>query len=76
MSVVREWERRVAMRRSAIHRVINQMKQTKSKIRKHKLRSSLHDMMYYGIMDKHKKHWHKINGNWYLDIIKSSKKLR
>lgn len=75
-SQLNQWERCVAARRSAILKTLRQMNKTKSRIRKQKLKSSIHDMMYYGVMDKHKKHWHKINGNWYLDTIKSSRKLR
>ena len=66
MTSLKTWEARVKKRRSAIMRAIRTRANQKY----------IDDMMYYGIMNSHKKHWHKIDGVWYLDVIKSSRRKR
>lgn len=60
------WEKAVKKRRAAILRAIRTRANQKF----------IDDMMYYSVMNKHKKHWHKIDGVWYLDIIKSSRRKK
>lgn len=66
MTKFSEWEKAVKKRRAAILRAIRTRANKKL----------IDDMMYYGIMNKHKQHWHKIDGVWYLDVIKSSRRKK
>ena len=65
------WERAVKKRRAAIQRTLSKISKIRAGPAKRKCMMSLYDMMYYGIMDKHRRHWHKIDGVWYRDTVKA-----
>ena len=65
------WERAVKKRREAIQRALRKISRLRPGPTKRKCMMDLYDMMYYGIMDRHRRHWHKINGVWYRDTVKA-----
>jgi hypothetical protein len=66
-----QWERAVKKRREAIQRALRRISRMRPGLAKRRAISEVHDMMYYGVMDRHKRHWHKIDGVWTLDSIRS-----
>ena len=71
------WEKAVARRRAAIRTAARKMAKTRSKITRLRYLRDLNNMMYYGIMNKHQQHWHKINGIWRKNTIRTrSRKVR
>lgn len=75
VSKLRQWEQAVKNRKTAIMRTLRKLSKLKPGPMKRRATADLHDMMLYGVMDRHKHHWHKIEGTWFLDSVKS-KKLR
>jgi len=64
------WDAAVRKRRAAILRLISKFKLAKGKT-KAKRRSNINNAMHYGVMDRHQLHWHKINGVWFLNSVRS-----
>ena len=58
-------------RREAIQRALRRIRRLRPGPAKRKAVSALHDMMFYGVMDRHKHHWHKIDGVWCLDSVRT-----
>jgi len=67
------WETAVRKRRAAIQRAMRLLKSTRSVTMKKRLAADLANMMYYGIMNRHKQHWHKINGIWYKNSVRTKR---
>mgnify|MGYP006268439499 CR=1 FL=1 len=65
-----KWDRAVKRRREAIVRLISKIKLAKGKTRD-KRRANLNNAMHYGVMDRHQLHWHKIDGVWYLNAVRT-----
>jgi hypothetical protein len=65
------WEKAVARRRAAIRQAMRKMAKTRTKSAKLRIIRDLNNMMYYGIMNKHQQHWHKINGIWRKNTIRT-----
>jgi hypothetical protein len=65
------WEAAVKKRRAGILRALRQLKSLRPGPRRDKVLASLLDMELYGIMDRHREHWHKIDGRWYKNIIRT-----
>ena len=64
------WETAVKKRRAAILRTLRKIQRLRGPAKKRAI-ASLNDMMYYGVMDRHQKHWHKIDGVWYCDTVRT-----
>lgn len=62
------WDAAVKKRRAGIVRALRLLKTAKDK---KKVKASINDMMLYGVMDRHQRHWHKISGVWFLDTVRS-----
>jgi hypothetical protein len=71
-NVLAKWDAAVRKRRAAIVRLLAKIKKSRGTIRL-KRKTDLADAVHYGIMDRHRQHWHKINGVWYKDTIRSKK---
>jgi hypothetical protein len=65
------WETAVKKRRAGILRALRKIHKLRPGPAKKRAIASLHDMIYYGIMDRHQKHWHKIDGVWYCDTVRT-----
>ena len=66
-----QWEVAVKKRRAGILRALRTLKTLHNKTRRARIKSSLDDMMLYGIMNRHRQHWHKINGHWYRNTVRT-----
>jgi hypothetical protein len=66
------WDAAVKRRRAAIVRLLGRIKRARGAT-KLKRKADLADAVHYGIMDRHRQHWHKINGQWYKDVVRSSR---
>ena len=65
------WEKAVARRRAAIRTVARKMAKTRSKTVRLRYLRDLNNMIYYGVMNKHQQHWHKINGIWRKNTVRT-----
>lgn len=65
------WERAVKKRREAIQRAIRAIHKMRTGPAKRRAMREVIDMMYYGVMDRHRRHWHKIDGVWVLDSVRT-----
>lgn len=72
---LKQWEQAVKKRKNAIMRTLRKITKLRPGPLKRRATADLHDMMLYGVMDRHKHHWHKTEGTWFLDSVRS-KKLR
>lgn len=70
------WDRAVKKRRAAIQRALRKISLMRPGLAKRRALREVDDMMYYGVMDRHKRHWHKIDGIWTLDSIRSKRLIR
>ncbi|NBX51741.1 hypothetical protein EBT25_17840 [bacterium] len=70
------WEQAVKKRRAAIQRALRALRKMRSGLAKRRATREITDMMYYGVMDRHKRHWHKIDGVWYLDSVRTRRLKR
>jgi hypothetical protein len=71
-NILASWDAAAKRRRAAIVRLLSKIKRTKGAT-KLKRKADLADAVHYGIMDRHRQHWHKINGQWYKDIVRSAR---
>jgi hypothetical protein len=69
-SKLTQWDAAVKKRRDAIIRLLSKIRLAKGKIRA-KRRANLNNAMHYGVMNKHQSHWHKINGIWFLNSVRT-----
>jgi hypothetical protein len=69
-NVLAKWDAAVRRRRAAIVRLLAKIKKSSGIVRV-KRKTDLADAVHYGIMDRHRQHWHKINGVWYKNTIRS-----
>ena len=65
------WEQAVKKRREAIQRTLRKIRRMRSGLAKRRALREVDDMMYYGVMDRHKRHWHKIDGVWFMDSVRT-----
>lgn len=72
MTPLATWNDAVKKRRAAIVRLLASIKKT-SGSKRVKRKSNLANAMHYGVLNRHKHHWHKINGQWYLNIVKTKR---
>jgi hypothetical protein len=72
VNVLTKWEAAAKKRRAAIVRLLAKIRKSKGSVRR-KRKSDLADAVYYGVMDRHRQHWHKINGVWYKDVVRSKR---
>jgi hypothetical protein len=70
------WEAAVARRRAGIMRALAKLRRARGVQRRARLEANLLNMEHYGIMNRHRQHWHKINGQWYKNIISARIKRR
>jgi hypothetical protein len=68
------WNAAVKKRRAAILRLLAEFKKASGATRI-KRKANLANAIHYGVMNRHRHHWHKINGRWYLNIV-TTKRLR
>jgi hypothetical protein len=71
-NVLATWDAAAKKRRAAIVRLLARIKRAKGAT-KLKRKRNLANAVHYGIMDRHRQHWHKINGVWYKDVVRSSR---
>ena len=71
-NILSKWDIAVKKRRAAIVRLLARIRKTKGANRL-KRKADLADCVYYGVMDRHRQHWHKISGVWYKDTVRSKK---
>jgi hypothetical protein len=71
-NILASWDAAAKRRRAAIVRLLSKIKRTKGAT-KLKRKADLADAVHYGIMDLHRQHWHKINGQWYKDVVRSAR---
>jgi hypothetical protein len=71
-NILASWDAAAKRRRAAIVRLLSKIKRTKGAT-KLKRKADLADAVHYGIMDRHRQHWHKINGQWYKDVVRSAR---
>jgi hypothetical protein len=69
------WDRAVKKRRAALVRALHALRRLSGPGRR-RLSRSVNNMMYYGVMDRHQRHWHKIDGVWTLDSVRSRRLRR
>lgn len=74
MTQLAAWNAAVRKRRAAILRLLAKIKKASGATRV-KRKANLANALYYGVMNRHRHHWHKIDGQWYLNIV-STKRLR
>ena len=65
------WEKAVARRRAAIRKAARNISKARSKAARVRRIRNMNNMMYYGVMNKHQQHWHKIDGIWRKNIIRT-----
>jgi hypothetical protein len=66
-----KWEAAVKRRRAGILRALRKLKSLRPGPIRAKVEASLLNMELYGIMNRHQQHWHKINGRWYKNSIRT-----
>ena len=71
-NVLASWDAAAKRRRAAIVRLLGRIKKARGAT-KLKRKADLADAVHYGIMDCHRQHWHKINGVWYKDVVRSNR---
>ena len=71
-SVLSNWNAAVKKRRAAIVALLAKIKRAKGPV-KLKRKRNLANAVHYGVMDRHRQHWHKINGVWYKDVVRSNR---
>jgi hypothetical protein len=71
-NVLASWDAAAKKRRAAIVRLLARIKKARGAT-KLKRKADLADAVHYGIMDRHRQHWHKINGVWYKDVVRSNR---
>lgn len=71
-NILAHWDTAVKKRRQAIVRLLAKVKKAKDPV-KMKRKQDLADAVYYGVMDRHRQHWHKIGGVWYKDVVRSAR---
>jgi hypothetical protein len=71
-NILTKWDIAVKKRRAAIVRLLSKIRKAKGATRL-KRKADLADCVYYGVMDRHRQHWHKISGVWYKDTVRSKK---
>jgi hypothetical protein len=74
MTQLAAWNTAVRKRRAAILRLLAKIKKASGSTRV-KRTANLANAIHYGVMNRHRHHWHKINGQWYLNIV-TTKRLR
>jgi hypothetical protein len=74
MTQLAAWNAAVRKRRAAILRLLAKIKKASGATRTRR-KANLANAMYYGVMNRHRHHWHKIDGRWYLNIV-TTKRLR
>jgi hypothetical protein len=71
-NILASWDAAAKRRRAAIVRLLSKIKRAQGAT-KLKRKADLADAVHYGIMDRHRQHWHKINGQWYKDTVRSAR---
>ena len=71
-NILASWDAAAKKRRAAIVRLLARIKKARGAT-KLKRKADLADAVHYGIMDRHRQHWHKINGVWYKDVVRSAR---
>jgi len=71
-NVLASWDAAAKKRRAAIVRLLARIGKARGAT-KLKRKADLADAVHYGIMDRHRQHWHKINGVWYKDVVRSNR---
>ena len=71
-NILASWDAAAKKRRAAIVRLLGRIKKARGAT-KLKRKADLADAVHYGIMDRPRQHWHKINGVWYKDVVRSNR---